>query len=633
MSATETTGSQRLRRRHRRILVRRLVAVLLVGIGILTAVGLAFAGSDAVLPAGASIAGVDVGGLTTAAAVAKLEQRAETLRHAPVVFAAGEAELGFSASQLGVRADWAGAAAELRRSAGGFGPLRGMRRLGLRLLGKDVAPGVVAYRGAVSYAVDQLAAQVDHPPIEARVVRRRDGSFETLGGKPGRRLDRASALDALVATLGALERPGRVELPVRTQAPAVRAADLRGALAQARLAVSAPLRLTDGSTTAVLTPKEAVRLLRLPGGGARDVEIGGRAAEVWFERLAARIARPPRSAGWELRADGGVRVVPAVDGIRLDISRTLARLEQAAFHPGDRSVRIAVRAAEPSRTTEEAKRLGIREVVSSYTTAYGGTPGRVHNVRLVAELIDGALIAPDDVFSFNEVTGERNASRGFEEAPVIINGEVQTGIGGGVCQVSTTVFNAAFEAGLPIADRTNHALYIAHYPLGRDATVNYPDIDLRFVNDTGAWLLVRTFVGEGALTVKLLGRSPGRRIETESSPLAPIGKTPFKVIRDPKLVRGTRIVEQIGTHPRQATVRRRVYATSGELMADHVWYSNYVGEPTIVRVGTKPGAAPLTPGGVLPIGQPAGTPASPEAQAPGEAVTPPASPLPQQPTR
>jgi len=86
---------------------------------------------------------------------------------------------------------------------------------------------------------------------------------------------------------------------------------------------------------------------------------------------------------------------------------------------------------------------------------------------------------------------------------VIINGELSSGLGGGVCQVSTTVFNAAYEAGLKITARTNHALYISHYPLGRDATVNYPDIDLKFVNDTGHWLLLRTFVGSSSLTVAL----------------------------------------------------------------------------------------------------------------------------------
>ena len=153
--------------------------------------------------------------------------------------------------------------------------------------------------------------------------------------------------------------------------------------------------------------------------------------------------------------------------------------------------------------------MGITGVVGSYTTTYGGTPGRIHNVQLVADLIDGALIAPGDRFSFNETTGERNEAKGFEEAPVIINGELQSGIGGGVCQVSTTVFNAAFEAGLSIERRTNHALYISHYPLGRDATVNYPDIDLVFENDTSKWLLLRTFVGAGLTHREPLRHAPG----------------------------------------------------------------------------------------------------------------------------
>ena len=109
---------------------------------------------------------------------------------------------------------------------------------------------------------------------------------------------------------------------------------------------------------------------------------------------------------------------------------------------------------------------------------------------------------------------------------MIINGELQTGLGGGVCQVSTTVFNAAYEAGLKITSRTNHALYISHYPLGRDATVNYPDTDLRFVNDTKHWLLLRTFVGSSSLTVNLYGTSPHRRVVSEAAPLTVAGPGP-----------------------------------------------------------------------------------------------------------
>src|ERR671937_39010 len=144
-------------------------------------------------------------------------------------------------------------------------------------------------------------------------------------------------------------------------------------------------------------------------------------------------------------------------------------------------------------------------------------------MQLVPRLIDRHLIAPGATFSFNKTTGERNAAKGFLEAPVIINGELKSRLGGGVCQFSTTVFNAAYEAGLPITERHNLALYIDHYPLGRDATVNYPDIDLKFVNDTGHWLLLETVIGSSSLTVRLYGTPVHRRVETDTAPLRETG--------------------------------------------------------------------------------------------------------------
>jgi hypothetical protein len=198
---------------------------------------------------------------------------------------------------------------------------------------------------------------------------------------------------------------------------------------------------------------------------------------------------------------------------------------------------------------------------------------------------------------------------------VIINGELQNGIGGGVCQVSTTVFNAAFEAGLRIDQRANHALYISHYPLGRDATVNYPDLDLRFTNDTEHWLLLRTFVGAGSLTVNLYGTPVERRVESETEPLVVTGKMPVKEIEDPSLPRGKRVIDQIGVQPRETSVHRTVYGAGGTILHDDVWRSYYVGEPSLVRVGTKrlptrpkdapaadAGAPVTTPGTQPPVG-------------------------------
>jgi vancomycin resistance protein YoaR len=236
--------------------------------------------------------------------------------------------------------------------------------------------------------------------------------------------------------------------------------------------------------------------------------------------------------------------------------------------------------------------MGIVGPVGGYTTTYGGEANRLHNVRLVAQLIDNTLIAPGAVFSFNQTTGERTADKGFLEAPVIINGELQTGLGGGVCQVSTTVFNAAYEAGLSIESRTNHALYISHYPLGRDATVNYPDIDLRFKNDTGRWLLLRTFIGSSSLTVNLYGTPVDRRVVSEPGPLEVTGPVPVEKVEDPDMLVGETAVIETGEPPRETSVRRIVYGADGKVMYDTTWRSEYSAEPTVMHVGTKPKPKP-----------------------------------------
>ena len=303
-----------------------------------------------------------------------------------------------------------------------------------------------------------------------------------------------------------------------TAEPKVNGDDLATAATQARTALSAPLRLSYGETRWRVPRWRIAPLLSLPSGGSTTVSISGRPAEQYLERLSATVSRKPQDAHFQVTATGAIVIRPSQPGLQLDVPATAKAIAAAAFSTDQRTANLVVRVADPKRTTEIAKTMGIKSVVSSYTTTYGGTPGRLNNVQLVAKLIDGSLIAPGGTFSFNDTTGERTAAKGFQEAPVIINGELQNGLGGGICQVSTTVFNAAFDAGLPITARTNHALYISHYPLGRDATVNYPDLDLRFSNDTDHWLLLRTFVGSGSLTVNLYGTPVHRRVESTTDP-------------------------------------------------------------------------------------------------------------------
>jgi vancomycin resistance protein YoaR len=421
---------------------------------------------------------------------------------------------------------------------------------------------------------------------------RRDGRIVAIPARAGVVLDRVAAARVIVRRLATLERDeGTVSLPLRRQAPQVTTADLARAARQAKTATSAPLRLTLGKTRWLLRPKRIASLLQLPSHGSKQLRIGGPAAERWLVELGDRVGHDPKDATFEI-VNGTPRVVPARPGVQLDSIAAAQAILAAALRKQNRVAALPVEEAQPKRSTAEARAMGIHGVVGSYTTTYGGIANRIHNVQLVAHLIDGALIAPGATFSFNDTTGERSADKGFLEAPVIVNGELTTGLGGGVCQVSTTVFNAAFEAGLRITERTNHALYISHYPQGRDATVNYPDLDLKFVNDTDRWLLLRTFVGSSSLTVNLYGTPVHRRVESSTSPLRVTGIIPVKKEVDESLDPGEKVVEYTGVPPQATSVTRDVYTESGKLLYHDTWYSSYRAEPKVVKLGPTPEKKP-----------------------------------------
>jgi vancomycin resistance protein YoaR len=581
-----TIYGPRVRQSSRRIALRRAVFLAVV-LGVVAGVlGLAFAGSEAELAAGTTIAGVDVSGMSEDQAVRLLSTRAAALRSTPVTFTADGHPFALTASQLGVEPDWRGAVATAAGGGSGVGPLRGFRRLWARFFGVDVSPSVESYGAAVRYKLAQIADSVDRKGVNAKVVR--EGLvIRVVDGMTGRQLDRSAAAATVVAALATFDRGTSVPLPLVTTEPKVKSADLADAATQARTALSAPIRLSYGETRWRVPRWRIAPLLSLPANGTTTASISGRGAEEYLERLSATVSRKPQDARFQVTATGQIVIRPSAPGLQLDVPATAKAIAAAAFSADKRTANLVVRVANPQRTTAIAKTMGIDSVVSSYTTTYGGTPGRLNNVQLVAKLIDGTLIAPGNTFSFNGTTGERTAAKGFQEAPVIINGELQNGLGGGICQVSTTVFNAAFEAGLPITARTNHALYISHYPLGRDATVNYPDLDLKFVNDTEHWLLLRTFVGAGSLTVNLYGTPVNRRVESTTEPLVETGPVPVKETDDPKLAKGKRVTDEFGAPPRETSVHRLVYDADGKLLYDNTWKSYYVGEPSLVRVGTK----------------------------------------------
>jgi vancomycin resistance protein YoaR len=557
-------------------------------------VGLVFAGSPSKLGAGIRIAGVPVGGLTPSAATALLQARSDRLQSVPVTFIAGSQRFSIRPEELGVAPDWQAAVATAAAKSEGFAVLRGYRRLVLKLSPANIEPRVTAYDAAVAYEVGQLAAKIDRSHVEAKLVRH-GLEIDAVRGEIGELLDRVAATRQIVDALAGFSREP-VELPVRTDPPTITVADLARTRLLARRVLSAPVALGRGSAVIEISPTQLAKMLQLPADGLGQLVLGGRAADTYFSRLDRKLRHPPRNASFSV--DGShVTIVPSKPGLAVDVPRTAASVLAAAERRTHRSAHLAEVVVQPTRTTAEARAMGVTGLVGNYETFFGGIPNRIHNVELVAHLIDGTLIAPGATFSFNQATGERSAAKGFVEAPVIINGELQTALGGGVCQVSTTTFNAAYEAGLPITARTNHALYISHYPLGRDATVNYPDTDLKFVNDTSHWMLVRTFVTYSSLVVSIFGAPQHRRVESETAPLRVVKPPPVKKTIDKSLKPGQVVVDDPGMPATSTSVRRRVYSANGKLLYDSTWYSNYVASPKLVRVGPKkkPATKPAKP--------------------------------------
>ncbi len=571
-------------------MVRRVAAVSLgLAALLLVAVAFVFAGSPSTLSSGVHIAGIDVEGLSPEAAVRRLEGHEAALRRVPLAVTVDGQEFRVRPSDLALDVDWRAAVAEAQSKTDGVRPIRGFRRLAAWAFGADVTPHATVKPAALERVLR---------PMTRGDVAHRDASIRMAGLRPvvvpekdGLALDRKRAQAAIVGRLASLDRTP-VTLSATTEEPKVTAAMLEPVVERVRTIVSKPVRLVSGEGFIRVSKRQLARLLELPANGTKTLRIGGPRADAYFATLAKRINTKSRDAEFIVATEDRVLVKPSVSARALDVPRTANRLFAAALRPAQRTAPMVVGTKQPERTTSEAKQMGITSLVGGYTTYYTGDANRVHNVRLVAELIDRTLIAPGTTFSFNATTGERNEAKGFLEAPVIINGELQTGLGGGVCQVSTTVFNSAYEAGLDITERTNHALYISHYPQGRDATVNYPDTDLKFVNDTKKWLLLRTFVGSSALTVNLYGAPQHRRVESEVGDLRVVGNPPTTWRKDPTIYRGQRVVAESGSSALATSVRRRVYSATGNLLYDNTWYSSYRGEKKVILVGTKPKPEP-----------------------------------------
>jgi vancomycin resistance protein YoaR len=287
-----------------------------------------------------------------------------------------------------------------------------------------------------------------------------------------------------------------------------------------------------------------------------------------------------------------VSIVPSRDGVGPDVAALARDLTAELADPtGARAVELRTKVTSPSLTTTQARDMGIRERISTFSTAYsGGTAARLNNIRVLAQSLNGELVGPGDTFSLNDAVGERTASKGYQEANAIVRGKLVTQIGGGICQVATTLFNAVFLSGLPIAERVNHSFFISHYPMGRDATVSWGGPDLRWKNTTSKWVLVSATLSGDSIAVSLYGTSPGYDVSYSTVPFT--NSVPFKTVKvkDPLQPVGTQTVFQPGENGGK-TVVTRVVKKNGAVVRTNTFTSEYTPVDETVAVGSKAVAA------------------------------------------
>jgi vancomycin resistance protein YoaR len=486
---------------------RRVISLLVVGLvvlfGGLYVAAYAFTGDK--LPRGTTIAGVDVGGLRPTAARAALEDELAPRVQEPVVVVADGRRTRIRPAESGLAVDYEESVAR----AGGERSWRPGRMWDYLAGGDDLEAVVTVDEESLSRALAPFERKVEQAPVEGAVTFAK-GKARARTPQPGLDIDEESATAAVAEAFLAAD-DGVAELEVREVEPKVTEEEVRTAMREfARPAMSAPVTLALGTEDVVVRPVALSRALTM------KAEDGDLVPQVDPKKLMAAVrpamrttALQPRPATVRL-VDGEPRVVKGKNGVSFDPEKVAEKLpEVLTARGGQRRLEVDTVVARPDFTTKDARELGIEQVVSSFTTSFPHSDYRNVNLGRAAELVNGTVLKPGETFSLNDTVGERTAENGFTKGFIISNGVYKEDYGGGVSQVATTLFNAAFFAGLEDVEHKPHSFYIDRYPIGREATVVWGAVDLRFKNDTPYGVLIQSWVdpstpsSSGTMNVRL----------------------------------------------------------------------------------------------------------------------------------
>jgi vancomycin resistance protein YoaR len=474
-------------KRHVGKAIGRTVVIVLIAAVAVGYIWLAHWLADRV-PAGVSVAGVDISHLTGEEATAKLDTELAAK-------AAHEVEVEIDGSVIGLDPAEAGLTVSAAETVA---PLLGLTydpfALWRHVSGsEDVAAVTAVDREALTASMEALADQTAIAAVDG-TISVANGEVATTDPVPGLRVDVEAAADAVAEAW--FDAPDPIVLPCVPEPPAVDQADLDRAITQiAEPLLSAPvtvavedkrieLPVTVLTEAASISPIEGTLRLNL-----NDEVI----VDAVKARLPEGIEAVARDAEFVF-VDGTPTIDPAKAGLTVDFSSITAEVAVAAQSTTDRTAQATMTEIDPAQSTEMLESMGIKEVVGEFDTQAYADAGRTANLELAAEKVTGVLVKPGETFSLNETLGPRTAENGWHTAGVVENGVLTEGMGGGLSQFSTTLYNAAHFAGLEDVEHQPHRNFFDRYPEGREATLWEGVIDNKFKNNTPYGVLLRAWV-------------------------------------------------------------------------------------------------------------------------------------------
>jgi vancomycin resistance protein YoaR len=476
-------------------------AVILVVLALALLVAGGWAGAYAVagdnVPRGTTVAGVDVGGRTEADAASALQAGLTERLSQPIRVQVGKVSEDVTPAEAGLSVDLAASV----QAAGGGRSWDPARLWDYFTGGEDLDPVITVDDAAMSKLLDRLGAAAGTLPT--------DGGLEFTASevrkiepKVGEAIDPDQAAEAITAAY--LAEDPTVELTLERTQPDIDDADVQAALDDfANPALAGPVILVFGDSPVRLSPNDfGIALGVRAEGGVLVPEVDEDALATLVDAGISENGAPVDAS--VAMVNGKPKVVRAKPGVTYEPAAVATTFLDLVTKPsGEREAAVESTVEEPAFSTQDAKDLKIREQVSTFETYYPPASYRDINIGRAAELIDGTVLKPGETFSLNDIVGERTVENGFTTGTIISNGLFQQDLGGGVSQMATTTFNAAFFAGLKDIEHKPHSVYIDRYPVGREATVAWGAVDLRFENDTPYGILI------DAKVIPSAGRSQG----------------------------------------------------------------------------------------------------------------------------